>query len=535
MVRYPSDHRTSILLHRALPFVLGFLLVLSIPAAVPAAAQESGQGSTQAEDQAPAPEPAPEAKSSITHHSVTIDGQEIAYTATAGWLILTDTENQPIARFGYTAYTRDGVEDLSRRPVLFAFNGGPGSSSIWLHMGVLGPRRVVVTDAGPTPPPPARRVDNEYSVLDVTDIVMIDPVGTGFSRPLGEAEGKDFWGVDQDVESVAAFIKEYVSANGRWASPKYVLGESYGGIRAAGLAWHLQDHHGMNLNGVVLVSPFLDMGSGIDGVGIDLPHVLYLPTLAATAWYHDQLEEKPDSLEAFMAEVERFAYDEYAPALLAGFTLDEERKRAVAGKLAAYTGTTADYWLRADLRVSHGQFLQELQRGERLITGRIDSRFTGPSVNPLAERMDYDPFFPAVGPAYTASFLDYLHGELDFGRDEDYRVSAFGVEWDWSHEPPGDTRGWKLPWANLRRDLAMAMTHNPGLHLLVQQGYYDLATPLLATRHDIEHLDVPAEARERIRLELYEAGHMMYLHGPSLEKYRQDLAGFVRQTDRLEP
>jgi carboxypeptidase C (cathepsin A) len=449
---------------------------------------------------------APEAESSSTQHSIRIDGKAVNYTATAGWLILESEEGKPIARFGYTAYTRDGVTDHSQRPILFAFNGGPGSSSIWLHMGVLGPRRVVVRDEGYAPPPPADRVDNAYSIIDVTDLVMLDPVGTGFSKPLGEAKGEDFWGVDQDIRSVGSFIKKYVSLNGRWASPKYILGESYGGIRSAGLVWHLQSQHGMNFNGVIVVSPFLDMGSGVDGGGIDLPHVLYLPS---------------------------FAYNEYAPALLKGYTIGDEEKQAVADKLAAYTGTSAAYWERADLRVSHTQFLQELKRDERMITGRIDSRFLGPAVNPLSESMDYDPFFPAVGPAYTATFLDYMHEELEFGRDESYEVfGALSGNWDWKHDPP-NSKGWAVPWANLRGDLAMALTMNPGLHLLVQQGYYDLATPTLATKYDIDHLDIPPEARERIRMELYEAGHMMYLHEPSLKKFRADLAGFIQDTDRL--
>jgi carboxypeptidase C (cathepsin A) len=294
----------------------------------------------------------------------------------------------------------------------------------------------------------------------------------------------------------------------------------------------MQSVHGMNFNGVVLVSPFLSMGSGLDGAGIDLPHVLYLPTLAATAWYHGALADKPASLTDFMTEVERFAYDEYAPALLAGYTIPAEAKRAVAEKLARYTGTRADYWERADLRVTHSQFLQELKRDERLIAGRIDSRFIGPSFNPLGEAMDYDPFFPAVGPAFTAAFLDYLHTELEFGRDENYVVRNFDREWDWEHKPPA-SGAWAVPWADTIPDLAHALTMNPGLHLLVQQGWYDLATPTLATKHDLDHLDIEPEARARIRLELYEAGHMMYLHEPSMKKYREDLARFIRDTDRL--
>jgi carboxypeptidase C (cathepsin A) len=474
----------------------------------------------------------PEPKSKSTRHEVTIGGQKIRYTATVGWLIMKDDAGKPIARFGYTAYTRDGVKDLAQRPVLFAFNGGPGSSSIWLHMGILGPRRVVVSDPDYSPPPPSQRVDNEFSVLDVTDIVMIDPVGTGFSKPLGEAKGADFWGVDQDIKSVGAFIKRWVTENGRWASPKYLLGESYGGMRSAGLADHLQTVHGMNLNGVVLVSPFLNSMSGVDGIEADLPHALYLPTLAATAWYHGLIANKPASLEAYMAEVERFAYDEYLPALTRGYTISAEEKRAVAAKLAAYTGTRPDYWEKADLRVTHTQFLQELKRDQRQIAGRIDSRFVGPAMNPLAENMNYDPFFPAVGPAYTAAFLDYMHNELGFGRDEEYVVSAFGVKWDWKHKQPG-TDDWFSPAPNTVPDLARALTKNPGLHVLVQQGWYDLATPHFIMKHDIDHLDITPEARARIRTEYYEAGHMMYLHGPSMGKYREDLARFIRETDRV--
>lgn len=482
--------------------------------------------------QAPPDSPPPVAASSVTRHQVTIDGKTIKYVATAGWFILKDDEGKPIARFGYTAYTLDGVKKLSQRPVTFAFNGGPGSSSIWLHMGIMGPRRAVVNDGGYAPPPPAQIVDNAYSPLDVTDVVMIDPVGTGYSKPLGEAKPEDFHGVDEDIKSVAQFIKQYVSENGRWASPKYVLGESYGGMRGAGLTYYLQSREGMNLNGLVMVSPFLNAGTGIDGEGLDVPHVAYFPTLAATAWYHGLVKDRPASIAEYMAEVERFAREEYAPALLRGYLLPEAERKAIAVKLARYTGTTSTYWERADLRVSHVQFLQELQRDNRLIAGRIDSRFVGPAVNPLAETMDYDPFFPAIGPAYTAAFLDYMHGELKFGREENYRVSAFDIDWSWQHETPGK-KGWMSPVPNTVPDLALALTMNPGLHVLVQQGWYDLATPFLATRMDLEHLNITADARKRIQLEFYEAGHMMYVHEPSLRKFRDDLVGFIRATDRL--
>ncbi|HEX9207660.1 MAG TPA: alpha/beta hydrolase [Steroidobacteraceae bacterium] len=504
------------------------VLTLAAPSLLAADTESKGKADDKAQADSPPPAPA----SSITRHQVTIDGKTVKYVATAGWFILKDDKDKPVARFGYTAYTLEGVKQLSQRPVTFAFNGGPGSSSIWLHMGIMGPRRVVVNDGGYAPPPPAQVVDNVYSPLDVTDVVMIDPVGTGFSKPLGEAKPEDFHGVDEDIRSVAQFIKKYVSENGRWASPKYVLGESYGGMRGAGLAYYLQSREGMNLNGLVMVSPFLNAGTGIDGEGLDIPHVAYFPTLAATAWYHGLVKDKPASLVDYLAEVEKFAREEYAPALLRGYQLPDADRKAIAAKLARYTGTTATYWERADLRVSHVQFLQELQRDNRLIAGRIDSRFVGPAVNPLAETMDYDPFFPAIGPAYTAAFLDYMQGELKFGREENYQVSAFDIDWSWKHQTPGK-KGWMSPVPNTVPDLAMALTMNPGLHVLVQQGYYDLATPFLATKMDLEHLNITPEARKRIQLEFYEAGHMMYVNDASLRKFRNDLVGFIRATDRV--
>jgi carboxypeptidase C (cathepsin A) len=480
----------------------------------------------------------PEARSQSTRHEIRLGGQSLRYTATVGWLIMNDDKDKPVARFGYTAYTLDGVADRSRRPVTFAFNGGPGSSSIWLHMGVLGPRRVVVNDTGYAPPPPTRLIDNDYSILDVTDLVMIDPVGTGYSKPLGEAKGEDFWGVDQDIKSVGAFIKRYVTEQGRWGSPKYVLGESYGGVRGAGLARHLQSVLGMNLNGLILVSPYFSMASGNDGIGVDLPHVLYLPTFAATAWYYDAIPGKPASLDDWIAEVERFAYDEYAPALMRGQAIPAAEKQDVAQKLARYTGISAEFWQRADLRVSHVQFLQELLRGRGMIAGRIDSRFSGPSLNPLNDVMDYDPFFPAVGPAFTAGFRDYLHSELKFDVPDDYVVSGdLYRKWDWSHLQPGvvGDDDQKVPATNTLPDLEVAMTMNPGLHVLIEQGLYDLATPTLALKYNLDHLRLTPEARQRIRVSYHDAGHMMYLKDTAGRRFREGVAGFIRDTDQLQP
>ena len=481
--------------------------------------------------------PVPPPRADKTQHEIRLGGQALKYTATVGWLILNDKKtDEPIARFGYTAYTLDGVKNPARRPITFAFNGGPGSASIWLHMGALGPRRVVVNDAGYAPPPPVQLVDNEYSILDATDLVMIDPVGTGFSKPVGKAKGEDFWGVDQDIESVGDFIRRYVTENGRWGSPKYVLGESYGGVRGSGLANHLQSKLGMNLNGLILVSPYFGLVSGNDGMGIDLPHVLYLSTFAATAWYYDAIPNKPASLEAFTHEVERFAIEEYTPALLKGYAISAEEKQAIAEKLARYTGTSAAYWLKADLRVDHQQYLQELLRDRGLIAGRIDSRFSGPSLNALNDKMDYDPFFPAVGPAYTAAFRDYLHSELKFDVPDEYVVSGgLYKKWDWRHEQPG-TEGDennKVPVTNVLPDLANAMTMNPGLHLLVEQGYYDLATPMHALKYNLDQLRLTPETRARIRVNYHGAGHMMYLHADSARSFRESVVGFIRETDRL--
>ncbi len=474
----------------------------------------------------------PEAKSSVTRHRVTIGGQTVAYQATAGCLIVDNEAGKPAAQFGYTAYVREGVAERAKRPVTFAYNGGPGSSSIWLHMGVLGPRRVVVADAEFTLPPPYERVDNAYSILDVSDLVMIDPVGTGYSRPVGEAKGEEFWGVDQDIDSVARFIKAWVTENGRWASPKILLGESYGGMRSGGVAWELLSTHGMALNGVVLVSPALSFVDAFDGMGVDLPHVLFLPTLAATAWYHRALEERPEDLGAFLAEVKAFAYDRYAPALLKGSALGQEERREVLARLARYSGVSETYWDRANLRVTHVQFVQELLRDRKLTAGRIDSRFAGRSFNLLAETMDYDPFNSAVAPAFTSAFLDYYHHELGFGRDLDYKVSGgLWQKWDWSHTPPGGGFfGLKLPFSNTAPDLARAMGENPNMKVLVQQGHYDLATPQAATEYALDHMDLAPEQRANVRVEYYEAGHMMYLHPPSLVKFKDDLARFITET-----
>jgi len=467
----------------------------------------------------------PKAENSITSHQIKLEGNVIRFKAVAGTTILKNDDGEPLATFGYTAYLKEDVDDLAKRPIMFAFNGGPGSSSIWLHMGVLGPVIVSTEDAGFTGPP-FKRSANEFSIIDRTDLVMIDPVGTGYSRPIGEAEGKEFWGVDADIKTVSDFIEQYVTENSRWRSPKYLLGESYGGMRSAGMINYLQSTHSMVFDGIILVSPFLNFSVGVDGAGEDLPHILFLPTLAATAWYHNAIDRPSDNVAAYYEQAKQFAVDVYAPALMKGNRLgDDERNTVIAG-MSRLLGVSEEYIDRANLRIEHQQFAQELLRDRKQIAGRIDSRFTGNSLSLLGEYMDYDPFSTSVGPAFVSNFLDYYHNDLKFGRDKDYTVSGnLFMKWDWGHSQPGSN--FPLPSPNTMPDLSRAMNQNPELRVLVQQGYYDLATPAFATEYMMDHLTINMDLQKNITTELYDAGHMMYLHPPSLAKYKKDLAAFI--------
>ena len=469
---------------------------------------------------------APEAKQYVTEHSARINGRKIDYTVTAGTMLMTNKKEKPIALMGFTAYVAKGGNQ-NERPIMFAYNGGPGSASIWLHMGILGPQRAVVADAGFTTNGPYRRVLNDYSIIDEVDLVMIDPVGTGFAKPVGEGKGEDFWGVDQDIKSVSEFIVKYLTENGRWASPKYVLGESYGGIRTGGVAYYLLTNHMVALNGVILVSPFMEFATGASGAGIDLPHVLSLPTYAATARYHGALDPHPENLQEFLREVRDFALNEYAPALLLGSSIPDSQRQDVLARLSRYTGLSEDYWDRANLRIDEGRFNKELMRSRGTTVGRIDSRFAGHMINRVGESTEYDPMLSAIGPGYLAAFMDYYRNDLEVTDVGNYTVfgNVFG-KWDWSHKQPDI--GFKLPFPNTTIDLTFAMKQNPSMRVLMQQGYYDLATPYLATEYYIEHMELPDELRDNITLEYYEAGHMMYVHEASMVKFKQDLARFVR-------
>ena len=473
--------------------------------------------------------PEPVEKQTVTEHSARIGGKNIEYVVTAGTMLMKDKEDKPRALLGFTAYVAKG-KDLGKRPLIFAYNGGPGSASLWLHMGVLGPQRAVVTDAGFGTNGPFQRVANEYSIIDEADLVMIDPVGTGFSKPVGEATGEEFWGVDQDIKSVSEFIVKYITDNGRWTSPKYVLGESYGGMRTGGVAYYLLANHMVALNGVILVSPFMEMTTGFAGLGIDLPHAMFLPTFAATARYHGALDPAPEDLEAFMQEVGDFALQEYAPALLMGNRLPDADRRQLLARLSRYTGLSEEYWDNANLRIDEGQFNKELLREKGITVGRVDSRFAGNTINRIGENAVYDPMLSAIGPGYLAAFMDYYRNDLEVEDVGNYTV--FGnifLQWDWSHAQP-DVPGFKLPFPNTAIDLAFAMKQNPSMRVLVQQGYYDLATPHLATEYFVDHMDITEEQRKNINIAYYEAGHMMYIHEASLEKYKMDLAEFVKNS-----
>src|SRR5437016_5491331 len=441
--------------------------------------------------------PIPNEASSATDHTIRFGGQLVPYRATAATRLLKNDKDESIGVLYYTAYTRTDARDPSQRPISFIYNGGPGSASAWLHMGAFGPRRIVTTDAAFTPPPPYQIVDNQSSLIDVTDMVFIDPIGTGFSKPVGKGTGKDFWGVDEDAKSLAQFISQYVSRNGRWASPKYLIGESYGTTRSAVLGSRLE-RDGISLNGIVLISSVLDFETLLFSPGHDLSYELYLPSYAATAAYHKVIPA-PANMSAFLTEVRRYAMGDYATALAAGATLPADRKAAVAKQVAAYTGLSEDYVMRANLRVNLRQFMAELQRSRGLATGRLDSRFSGPPPDVLTENAPGDPQSNAVTGAFTAAANAYLRGELKFDTQDRY-VMGGGVQWSWARE---GQRGWAAT-TYVGTDLTQALVSNPHLRIEIENGYYDLATPFFATEYTVSHLEgLPPDLRDNITLKYY--------------------------------
>ena len=498
-------------------FILAFFFVISSYAA-----QEKPSESDTASQKVPTPVQV------VTHHTITIDGQQIHYTATTGTMLLRDGNDHPIALFGFTAYTKDGVTDPGRRPITFAYNGGPGSSSIWLHMGALGPKRVVLDDPHAMPPAPYKIEDNPYSILDVSDLVMIDPVGTGFSCPVGKAKGSDFWGVDQDVKSVSEFIFQYIRANNRWNSPKFLFGESYGTTRSAGVADYLFEQMGIQVNGVIFLSTVWNFETIAFAPGNDLPYILYLPTYAAVAWYHNALPSKPADLPSFLEKVRKFARDEYANALFKGSSIDSSEFNEVLSKLHEYTGISESYWRKADLRLSEPQFADELLRGRGETVGRLDSRYTGPTSDLISEYANYDPQSTTISPAFITDFLSYLHNDLKFPTDMTYHIDAYGTKgfkWDWNQAGRREF-GFRNP--NVAPDLADVLTRDPYLNILMLNGYFDLATPFYATEYTIDHLgsNIP-NLKDRVHLKYFQSGHMVYVNSKVLPQFKSDVAKFI--------
>jgi carboxypeptidase C (cathepsin A) len=493
--------------------LLGFVLVLAT----------TGLGAAESSGNSNGKNALPAERQSVTKHSVQVDGETIRYTATAGTLFLKGEDGEPRASIFYVAYTKDGTDDAAERPVTLTFNGGPGSSSVWLHLGAFGPRRVDFPDAEQPEPPPYDLVDNAHTLLGETDLVFIDPVGTGFSRPLGDADAEAFLGVEEDVKAVYEFIRRWTTENERWNSPRFLAGESYGTTRAAKLVNHAQDQ-GMFFNGVVLVSSIMNFQTARFETGNDLPYLLFLPTYAATAYYHDVLPERPDDLEGFLDQARTFALDEYGPALLKGDGLQgEERDRIVDG-LHRFTGLDQEFIRQANLRVSISRFTKELLRDGRRTVGRLDSRYHGIDSDAAGERFEHDPSYTAILGPYTAALNDYVRDELGFEEDRNYEILSGEVNRNWNWQVQG-----RSGYINVAEDLREAMSTNTHLEVLVANGYYDLATPFFATEYTIDHLGLEPGLRDHVELTYYPAGHMMYVHRPSLEKLKQDVAGFIQR------
>ena len=537
-------HRTTVRRHAARTALLPLLALLN-PAAM-AAGVAPGGGDSPAEGKAAARPESFAAETVRSTGSVMLGGRRIDYEALAGTLVVhghdwddvaqnadPDDKNLPAqASMFYVAYTRRPDAGTSR-PVTFIYNGGPGSASVYLHMGGFGPKRVLTADHEHTSPAPYALVANEATLLDVSDLVFIDAPGTGFSRTAGKDRDKAFYGVDADAQAFAGFIAQFLGRYGRWNSPKYLLGESYGTLRSAMVAELLARRHSIDLNGVILISQVLNYDSLPDvpalNAGIDLPYTLTLPTYAATAWYHHKIGTEK-SLASVVREAEEFALGEYASALLLGNELPAARRQAVALRLHELTGLSVEYIERSDLRVAPLSFAQELLRDGGLTLGQLDARFTGPALDRLAKGADYDPNGAATEAAYIAAFNLYAREELKFGTDRTYRPSVdVGKTWDWLHRPPGSEDA--VPQApNVLPDLADAMKRNPHLKVQLNTGYYDLVTPYFEGVFEMRHLPVAPDQQRNVEVNLYESGHMLYGRESVRRVLHDRIAEFIQRT-----
>ena len=490
---------------------------------------------------------------STTAGSVTVEGNEIHYHAVAGLLIVhpkgwndaapmgsehgPDAKKKPPeASMFYVAYFKDG-EKPGDRPITFLYNGGPGSSTVWLHMGAFGPKRVVTADHTHTPPAPYQLVNNDYSLLDASDLVFIDAPGTGFSRVTPGAE-KQFYGADQDVHAFSEFIAQFLSKYGRWNSPKYLYGESYGTPRSANLINVLETEDDTDFNGVILLSQILNYDDSPDIVrinpGVDIAYELALPTYAASAWYHHKLANKGQSLQALLTEVEQFAMGDYAQALREGSDLSPDQRDAIAAKLHDYTGLPVGYIKKANLRITGSEFEHALQSDADLTTGRLDSRFSGPSLDPLSEGAEYDPQSASISSAYVAAFNNYVREGLHYGMGMHYNPETSLFRWwTFEHQPPGSPI--PLPQAlNVMPDLANAMKYDPNLKVMLNGGYFDVATPFFQGMYEMAHLPMPKKLQANIEYHYYESGHMVYAHTPSLKELHDNVAAFIANTEHQQ-
>lgn len=495
------------------------LALLSVAATAPIRAQEAPK--TDKVEKAERIKEAPAPTISVTRHTGRFGNQTIAYKATTGETYLKDKDGEPTAAIFSTSYVKEGKDP--NRPVTFLFNGGPGSGSLWLHMGAFGPKRVVIpSDARDDAAPPYPIVDNVHSLLDVTDLVFIDPVGTGFSKALGKTEPKTFWGVTADAKSIAEFIRIWLRENGRWNAPKYLGGESYGTTRSAAVVRELEgSFNDVALNGVLLISTILDFGAQAEVPGNEMTYVVNMPSMAATAWYHKALAEQPPALEPFLVEAREFAIGEYASALLKGSKLPPAERAAVRARLSRFTGLSEAYLERADLRVTPGRFYKELLRDRGLTVGRLDTRYTGRDFDSAGEEPDNDPSFYGIDGAYTAAMNAYVRDTLGLKIDREYvTIGGINSRWDWDIGT-GDATYYRnvAPW------LGKAMRENSALRVFVGQGYYDMATPFFGAEYSLSRTGIPTE---RVTYSYYDAGHMMYVRDTDLAKLSHDIRAFIR-------
>lgn len=461
----------------------------------------------------------------VTKHEIMIAGKPFRYTVTAGLMPLKNTQGEKEADIFFMAYVADRTGGPGQRPLMFSFNGGPGSSSVWLHLGALGPKRVRMEDDGAMPAPPYKLVDNDKTWLEDTDLVFIDPVGTGYSRPAKPELGKKFWGVQGDIESVGEFIRLYLTRYERWSSPLFLVGESYGTTRAAGLSGYLVEKSGIAFNGIVLVSSILNFQTARFTKGNDLPFQLFLPTYTATAWYHKKLpadlQDKP--LRAVLDEVEQFAGGEYPILLSRGSGVNATERAAMVDKVARYTGLGKEYVDATDMRIEIQRFCKQLLRADRRTVGRLDSRFKGIDATAIDDTPEFDPSLAAIRPPYTAAFNDYVRRELGYKTDSQYFILGGGFDntpWDFG---PGGFGA-----ADTSDALRQAFAKNPSMKVFVASGYYDLATPYYATKYTLNHMGLDPSMAKNVSTGEYEAGHMMYIAVEELAKLKKDVAGFIK-------